>query len=237
MRSRFQNPRRGVDTWYGRHVMRRFSIYVTALCLKFAATPNQVTLLSLCLALAGCLALAKGLWGWGILLLNLWYLMDHVDGELSRALNASSATGYFFDTIVNIFAQPLTFLALGWGLGLLPLGVLGCFSYAMLCALPWCEATILFHQGVRIQDSDNSKKEGTKGWLKEAFGGIHKLTAFPSFLVIATMGSILMGSMGSSLHEIFIQGIFYFYVGLSTFVWITLLTHKISTRSLDRLQP
>src|SRR3989344_6556634 len=114
LRERLQGPRRPYDTHYGRYVMRRFSIYLTVLCSKMSLGPSAVTLLSILAGLLGAFFIYKNHWLTGILLVNAWYLLDHVDGELARYKGISSPTGLYFDTIANSIVPFFTFLAIGF---------------------------------------------------------------------------------------------------------------------------
>ena len=60
-------------------------------------TPNQITLLTLVIAFAGCALLAAGgttYASWGAGLFVLARFMDHLDGELARQSGKTSDVGY-----------------------------------------------------------------------------------------------------------------------------------------------
>ena len=52
----------------------------------------------------------------GALMLQLWYILDHVDGEVARYNGESSLTGVYFDELVHYIVHPLVFFGIGWGL-------------------------------------------------------------------------------------------------------------------------
>ena len=65
-------------------------------------TPNQVTVATLVIAVAGALLMATGRpdlvnWGAGIFVLSRF--LDHFDGELARQKQMTSRLGYFLDYI------------------------------------------------------------------------------------------------------------------------------------------
>ena len=82
--------------WYVRTILRDAALPVTWLLLHTKITADQVTLASLAVALLGMIALALPGTGWfvaGVLLLQLWYYLDHVDGQIARYRKTVSLTG------------------------------------------------------------------------------------------------------------------------------------------------
>src|SRR3989338_4585087 len=75
------------EQFYAWYVMRKVSIYVTKLLLPTSVTPNQVTVLSITAGMLGGLFYCFGNdFGFvmGGVMLQLWYLLDCVDGEIAR---------------------------------------------------------------------------------------------------------------------------------------------------------
>ncbi|MEE9209661.1 MAG: CDP-alcohol phosphatidyltransferase family protein [Kiloniellales bacterium] len=92
---------------------------------RLSVTPNQVTAISLLLALAGAWLLAQGAaaqanWGAGLFVLARF--LDHVDGELARLTGKASRFGYYFDYAVSGLSHAALFAAIGIGLSGGPLG-------------------------------------------------------------------------------------------------------------------
>jgi len=88
-------------------------------------TPNHVTFVSLCVALAGAGLFAAGdpgLAGWGAGLFVLARFLDHFDGELARQKNVTSRFGYFFDYAAGGLSYGTLFFCIGIGLQGGPLG-------------------------------------------------------------------------------------------------------------------
>ncbi len=88
-------------------------------------TPNQLTAVTLALALAGAGLLASGRpdWAdWGAGLFVLARFMDHFDGELARRKGLSSRFGYYFDYVAGGTSYAALFLGIGIGLAQGPLG-------------------------------------------------------------------------------------------------------------------
>lgn len=87
-----------------RHILRDAALPITWLFLHTNITANQMTLIAILTGLLGifCCALSGG--GWfltGMLLLQFWYLLDHVDGQIARYYKSDSMTGRFFDYLMH----------------------------------------------------------------------------------------------------------------------------------------
>lgn len=82
-------------------------------------TPNQLTLVTLAVALIGAGLLAKGsvlYANWGAGLFVLARFMDHFDGELARQKGMTSRLGYYLDYVSGAVSYGALFLAIGIGL-------------------------------------------------------------------------------------------------------------------------
>ncbi len=99
----------GDPYWVSRYFYRHFTIYFTWLFAKCRISANMVTLLSAVAIFAG--AVSFGLaskWAWlvGALLVQIYFILDHVDGELSRyeeveLKKSSGMAGVFYDTVCH----------------------------------------------------------------------------------------------------------------------------------------
>lgn len=135
---------RRVGNWMARHVSRPLALRITWILTPWNVSPHLVTCLAWLCGLAGAAAFACGnVSGWlaGALLLQIWYLLDHVDGQLARYYGTASLDGveldYLMHHTLNLLvpcgvgfgffasAQSPGWSALGlvWGLGLLLLGL------------------------------------------------------------------------------------------------------------------
>lgn len=239
LRERLQGPRRPYDTLYGRYVMRTFSIYLTRFFIPLPVTPLGVTFLSVIIGLAGTVFLSCGYWLTGLLLVNGWYLLDHVDGELARYRKSVSATGLYFDTIANAFIQPLTFAAIGIGLrnSSLPdrdlwVGLVAAYGAMMLLVIPYCEAAVLLQFGVlRDKGSSSAPNVPSTSILKRLFAGLHYLSAFPVVLPIYTVGVFVAKA---SYHELsFLSRANFASAVLFTVVWVGILANLAVSSKLE----
>ena len=244
LRKLLQEPRREVDTWYGKTVMRLFSIYSTRYFIERKWTPNQVTLLSVVLAFWSGVFFFFGFFALGILFINLWYLIDHSDGEVARYTKQSSATGFFFDTVVNFFVQPWMFFSIGLGLerwgyaGASALGILAAFASLMLIIMPMCEDSVLLHlfrkkgtipaQSVKPAATEASPED----LLKQCFAIWHKTVLFPNVLLFITGFYIFLRLFRMNYPLWFCYIWFYFGVSMAS-IAVLQLVRKVQTKKLD----
>lgn len=99
-------------------VVRRLSYYPTWLFLRLGASANQVTAISAISGLIGCGLLASGIYGAmivGALLINLYDLLDHVDGNIARYNKSTSNYGKFIDSLTGACMTVLIFISAGVG--------------------------------------------------------------------------------------------------------------------------
>lgn len=105
--------------WGYRLFQRGPSIYITRALLHFSVTPNQATVASLLLGLAGCLLVFQFSWYFklaGLVLLYLNVLTDKVDGEIARYRKTFSLKGIYLDEINHLVVPPLFWTALVFGI-------------------------------------------------------------------------------------------------------------------------
>lgn len=92
---------------------------LTWLLLPTGLTANGATLAALFAGMAAAVAFAFGApWGWlaGAILLQTWYLLDHVDGQLARFHGTASLDGVQFDYLMHHTINVLVPLGIGFGL-------------------------------------------------------------------------------------------------------------------------
>ena len=242
LRRQLQDPRKPYDTFYGKLIMRPLSIYITWALKDTRVTPSGVTLISILFGLGGAWALALGDWSKGILFLNLWYLLDHVDGELARYRNQRSATGLFVDTIANFFLIPGTFFGLGFGLkfyghGWLYVGFAAAYGGVMMMMISYYESAVLLEFMNKpkpvIHSSSEPKKSVKSSVFKKVFSVAHYLTTFPFILMILSFLFIFISVAFSTSIIYFLKGFILFYAILYTLVWFALIVQKVVSKSLD----
>lgn len=249
LREKLQAPRRSHDTFYGKYVMRKLSIYLTILFSKTSIAPSGVTLLSILVGWLGCWRLFGGDWRLGVLLINGWYLLDHVDGELARLKNQVSLTGLFFDTFANVIVPTPVFMFIGIGLTKAThsrewvyAGRLASFGYLSLLSISYCESACIV-QWLREKREVNVTlraiaQRGEKvlkfvSCLKRVFQWLHTLVTFPVVLSILTLVTVLSSVFGYGALILSLKIILLSYAILVNIVWITVLAQALRSGKIE----
>ncbi|HEX4147513.1 MAG TPA: oligosaccharide flippase family protein [Pirellulales bacterium] len=119
--ARCQKPGyRLIGNWFARRISRPAAVPITWIILPCGVSAHAVTLAAWLCGLLGCAALGCGSAGWtiaGTLLLQLWYLLDHVDGQVARFLGSDSLDGVHLDYLMHHTLNLLVPLGIGYGLG------------------------------------------------------------------------------------------------------------------------
>lgn len=97
----------GTDGFVSRNVNRKVSRWITRLLLQTGISANQTSLLSFLVATAGALAVGRGAWRRGAILIQVSSILDGCDGELARARLESSPQGGVFDATLDRWADAL----------------------------------------------------------------------------------------------------------------------------------
>lgn len=107
------------DGFVSRYLNRPISRVVTRLLLRFPSTPNVWTLLILPIPIVASLILLYGTyWSfvWGLVLFQVFSVLDGCDGEIARAKFLESESGRRLDYLCDVFSNILLAVALGFGL-------------------------------------------------------------------------------------------------------------------------
>ncbi len=117
---RCQKPdHRKVGNWMARRWIRPAALRVTWVVAPWGVSADAATLAAWICAIGASLLYATcGISGWllGALLLQLWYLLDHVDGQLARYHGTASLDGVQLDYLMHHTVNLLIPLGIGWGL-------------------------------------------------------------------------------------------------------------------------
>jgi phosphatidylglycerophosphate synthase len=112
--------RRSEEHWAGRLYMRRVSVHVTRLAVRLGIGADAVTVLMLVVGLAGSAAVfVGGLWPTLVAVggIQLYLLLDCVDGEVARWNRTESARGVYLDRISHYLVEICLLAGLGWRAG------------------------------------------------------------------------------------------------------------------------
>lgn len=116
--------RGGGGSGYLSDITRKFSFWITLICIRLKIHSNTITAVSLFFAVSGALLQSltdvKYL-NISILFILLYNLLDHVDGELARyekviKKEEKGLDGSYFDALVHYIFTPILFFAIGLAL-------------------------------------------------------------------------------------------------------------------------
>lgn len=102
-----------------RRISRPAALRLTQIAVAWGLSANQATLLAWVCGVAAAAAFGWGtVAGWllGAGLLQLWYLLDHVDGQLARLRGTASLDGAGLDYLMHHTINLLVPLGVGYGL-------------------------------------------------------------------------------------------------------------------------
>jgi O-antigen/teichoic acid export membrane protein len=118
--ARCQKPdHRRIGNWFARRVSRPLALHVTWVILPTGISAHAVTLVTWACGLLAVVALGVG--GStaaliGAALLQVWYLLDHVDGQVARWRSTQSLDGVALDYTMHHSLNLLVPLGIGYGL-------------------------------------------------------------------------------------------------------------------------
>ncbi len=142
LEQRCQKPdHRRIGNWMARRLIRPAALRVTWIVAPWGISANAATLAAWACGLAAAAAFAMGhVTGWvlGTVLLQVWYLLDHVDGQLARYHGTASLDGVQLDYMMHHTVNGSIALGIGWGLF-----VTSGNSIWMLCGVLWAMALLL----------------------------------------------------------------------------------------------
>ena len=107
------------DGFVSRYLNRPISRVVTRLLLRFPTTPNAWTLFIFPIPIVAALILINGTYGsflWGLVLFQVFSVLDGCDGEIARAKFLESERGRQLDGLCDILSNILLVVGLGFGL-------------------------------------------------------------------------------------------------------------------------
>ncbi|NLX96498.1 MAG: CDP-alcohol phosphatidyltransferase family protein [Rhodopirellula sp.] len=117
---RCQKPdHRRIGNWMARRVSRPVALRITRVVAPWGVSADGMTLAAWTCGVAAAAAFGWGtVAGWllGAALLQLWYLLDHVDGQLARLHGSASLDGVQLDYLMHHTLALLVPLGTGWGL-------------------------------------------------------------------------------------------------------------------------
>jgi hypothetical protein len=117
---RCQKPdHRRVGNWMARNIARPAALRITRVVIPSGVTAHQATVVAGAVAMAAAVAFGVGTplsWLIGAALWQLWYLLDHVDGQLARYHGTASLDGAQLDYLMHHVGNLVIPASLGFGL-------------------------------------------------------------------------------------------------------------------------
>jgi len=171
LEQRCQKPdHRRIGNWMARRLIRPAALRVTWVVAPWGVSANAATLAAWGCGVAAAATFATGhITGWalGAVLLQIWYLLDHVDGQLARYHGTASLDGVQLDYLMHHTVNVLVALGIGWGL----FGTSGNPVW-MLCGVAWAMALLLLsaHHDARYK-AFNQRLKRLRGTLQVHGGG------------------------------------------------------------------
>lgn len=119
--------RKSLFEWIYSTISRKLFL---GICLKLRFTPNQVTLFSGLCGVVGAYMLSSGSLGMAFALVNIYALLDLVDGDIARSRKMQSSFGYwldiFFDKLIDALLVIATVHLVYQSNNSMTIGLLGC---------------------------------------------------------------------------------------------------------------
>jgi phosphatidylglycerophosphate synthase len=146
---------------YGLYFVRPFSLYLTYLALRTGISANVITALQTLVGLIGAAMLAFPQTSHqiaGILLLQLGFVLDNVDGEVARYRNEVSLTGKYLDLLGHEYVVPAIFFCTGIGI-FLRHGSFESVVFGFLAGMASLrlDVTNMYHEAARMVESNQSR--------------------------------------------------------------------------------
>jgi phosphatidylglycerophosphate synthase len=142
---------------------------LTWLLLHTNITANQVTTLSMVLALIGSALMIPGIFLLsliGLFLFCMFMLLDHTDGQVARYRNQVSSAGLYLDSRVHHLVEPTFFICTGIGAFISSGNVLYLFAGI-------CTSTFYLMRQLMKPDNQDIKNFRTLGKEKTLFGKVN----------------------------------------------------------------
>jgi phosphatidylglycerophosphate synthase len=239
---------------YPRYVTHKISIRIVKLLLHSSITPNQITLFSIVVGLISSIMFVTAIpiyFFMGALILELYYIIDAVDGQLARYKKLSSMTGGYFDYVSNYIVHPCVFFCIGLGLvrhsgDILPIvfAFSASVSVSLISIFSECKYNVFVTaikkaSSVKIKKTVGEQKNAQKlSLLRYLFSLLHKLCTYPTImniLVIVSVLNLFFPEMKIATFEFSLPYILVIFYGLCCpLVFFVKLTYVVKTRGVDK---
>ncbi len=248
------------SNWYMRHVSRFFSIYFTRLLLPTRATPNQVSFAMIVVGVLSTLfflSTATNHFVIGAFLLQFWYILDCMDGEVARyrayqkqgieikEKSELGLTGMYYDIINHYIINLLVPTTLAFGVykqtgwdGWILVGLAAGTGQVLMLAMSHAEvATMISHLKkmtyVRVIQPDVAavNQKSDQRMAHKIFSSLHYLMTYPTVMnlvLIAALFESLLRLAGARIILLLLLA------AGSMLVTIVIISRKIHLRIIDQ---
>lgn len=245
---------------YMRYVSRFFSIYLTRLLLPTPVTPNQVSLAMIVTGVAATfffLCPSRGVFFAGALLLQFWYILDCMDGEVARYRQykstqtvitdkrSSGMTGTYYDVLNHYIINLLVPATLGYGLFKLSgssfyvlLGVFGAVGQTLILAMNdgghrVTLAHIKKYKRLQINSTESLKTDESpkkRSLPHILFMSLHYMMTYPTVMNLVLIAALL----NYFIPALDWRFLLLWFVTIGTLLVVTtIITRNILNRTLE----
>ena len=239
---------------YPRYVTHKISIRIVKLLLHTSITPNQITLSSIIIGMTSCIMFATAIpiyFLLGALILELYYIIDAVDGQLARYKKLSSMTGGYFDYVSNYIVHPCVFFCIGLGLvrhsgDILPIvfAFSVSISISLISIFSECKYNVIVSaikkaSSVKVKKVVGGGKSDVKlSVTRYLFSLFHKLCTYPTIMniiVLVAVFNLFIPNFKVAAFEFSLPYVLVVFYGLSCpLVFFAKLAYIIKTRGIEK---
>lgn len=245
-----QKPRyKEVGNWMVRHILRDAALPMTWLLLHTNITANQVTLFSIFAGVLAAISFAipgTVFFLAGALLLQFWYYLDHVDGQIARYRGTACLSGRFFDFVTHHLIHAIIIFPLGLyvyaqtgGFIFIVFGFIGSLGTIMFNLIYDTQYKTFFEKiasqkKLEVRQTESAKAEEkdelSVSNARKAFKLLHKSHEIHVMMNILTLGALLQVFFGADFRF----PLFFFYAAAAPLLAIVKTAHFIKSKEVDR---
>lgn len=203
------------DPLYTRAIIRKISIYVTWLFLHTGISPNQVTILSQIIAIIGAtffISTNPLYWIFGWAIMQVYIILDGVDGEVARYSNKSSVFGIYFDAITHPFVNAFIFIPITFSVYAMQkdslvflLGFSACGTALFFSIHRWCSDFFKKDKKIKqLKISKSKRPNKIKLMFEEMFRGAGGFTHMALVPAVLDLGFNIFGITIISFRYLFL---------------------------------
>jgi hypothetical protein len=250
------------SNYYMRYVSRFLSIYFTRIILPTSITPNQVSFAMIATGILACtffLSSQSYIVLFGALILQAWYILDCMDGEVARyrkfqktgqeVIDKSDLglTGMYYDVINHYIINLLVPITMSYGLfkatdesGWIIFGMMGSVTQILMLSMHHAQESTLLRKinsnpsVLSFNDASIKSEPAAKEQLSlphRLFSMLHYSMTYPSMMNLVLLFSLFELITGSIL----IREAFLIFTALgSLIVTLAVISKKIKHRDPDK---